>query len=80
MSETGAKPGRRRIWKYLLWLMLAGTLCAGRPGAGTARRNLSAPWCATVSIATLERVTGGLSRTGQHPHPYPSTSRLKSAI
>ena len=26
MSEAGAQPGRRRVWKYLLWLALAGAL------------------------------------------------------
>ena len=48
MSETGAKPGRRRIWKYLLWLMLAGAVGCWSAWAGTARRSLSGRWCASV--------------------------------
>src|SRR5271165_7116251 len=58
MSENGAKPGRRQIWKYLLGLMLVGAVAL--VGVG---------WYSTTEsfrtlvrrrlIATLERMTGG---------------------
>jgi translocation and assembly module TamB len=58
MSEAAAKPGRLRIWKYLLWLMLTGAVVLAGIG-----------WYSTTEsfrtlvrerlIATLERVTGG---------------------
>jgi translocation and assembly module TamB len=70
MSETGAKPGRRRVWKYLLWLMLAGALAA-----------LGLGWYSTTEsfralvhqrlIATLERTTGGRVEVGSiHAVPF----------
>ena len=58
MSETATKPGRSKIWKYLLWLMLAGAVVLAGMG-----------WYSTTEsfrtlvrerlIATLERITGG---------------------
>ena len=70
MSETGAKPARRKIWKYLLWLMLAGS--GDRwPWAGTAPRIPFGPWCAQRLIATLERITGGRVELGSiHAVPF----------
>ena len=70
MTETGAKPGRRRIWKYLLWLGLAGA--AALAGIG---------WFSTTEsfrtlvrqrlIATLERMTGGRVELGSiHVVPF----------
>jgi translocation and assembly module TamB len=70
MSEAGVKPGRRRFWKYLLWLMLAGLL--GLAGLG---------WYSTTDsfralvrrrlIATLERMTGGRVELGSiHVVPF----------
>ena len=70
MSETGAKPGRRRIWKYLLWLMLAGAMALAGIG-----------WYSTTEsfrtlvrqrlIATLERMTGGRVELGSiHVVPF----------
>ena len=70
MSETGAKPGRRRIWKYFLWLMLAGAVIL--TGLG---------WYSTTEsfrtmvrqrlIATLERTTGGRVELGSiHVVPF----------
>ncbi|MGH9503842.1 MAG: translocation/assembly module TamB domain-containing protein [Terriglobales bacterium] len=58
MSETAAKPGRRSIWKYLLWLSVLGVLVV-----------LAVGWYSTTDsfrrlvrerlIATLGRITGG---------------------
>ncbi len=70
MSETGAKPGRSRIWKYLLWLMLAGALVL-----------LGVGWYSTTEsfralvrqrlIVTLERTTGGRVELGSiHVVPF----------
>ena len=70
MSETGAKPARSRIWKYLLWLMLAGALVL-----------LGVGWYSTTEsfralvrqrlIATLERTTGGRVELGSiHVVPF----------
>src|SRR6476661_4967932 len=70
MTETGAKPRRRRIWKYLLWLMLAGVLMLAGIG-----------WFSTTEsfrtlvrerlIATLERTTGGRVELGSiHVVPF----------
>ncbi len=71
MSETGAKPARRKIWKFLLWLMLAGALAAGWAWAGTAPRSPFASWCARRLIATLEHMTGGRVELGSiHIVPF----------
>jgi translocation and assembly module TamB len=70
MSETGAKPGRRRIWKYLLLLGLAGGVAMAGIG-----------WYSTTDsfrtlvrqrlIATLERMTGGRVELGSiHVVPF----------
>jgi translocation and assembly module TamB len=70
MSETGAKPERRRIWKYFLWLMLAGALALAGIG-----------WYSTTEsfrtlvrerlISTLERATGGRVELGSiHVVPF----------
>jgi translocation and assembly module TamB len=70
MTETGPKPGRRKIWKYLLGLMLAGTLVVAGLG-----------WYSTTEsfrtlirqrlIVTLERVTGGRVELGSiHTVPF----------
>ena len=70
MSETGAKPGRRRIWKYLLWLMLAGAMALAGIGWYTTTesfRNL----VRERLIATLERMTGGRVELGSiHVVPF----------
>ena len=70
MSETGARPARSRIWKYLLWLMLAGGLVL-----------LAVGWYSTTEsfralvrqrlIATLEHSTGGRVELGSiHVVPF----------
>jgi translocation and assembly module TamB len=70
MSETGAKPGRRKIWKFLLWFMLAGLLLL--VGLG---------WYSTTDsfrdlvrrrlVATLEQMTGGWVELGSlHTVPF----------
>jgi translocation and assembly module TamB len=70
MSETGAKPVRRRIWKYLLGLMLVGALALAGLG-----------WYSTTEsfrnlvrgrlVATLERTTGGRVELGSiHVVPF----------
>ena len=70
MTETGAKPGRRRIWKYLLLLGLAGGVALAGIG-----------WYSTTDsfrtlvrqrlIATLERMTGGRVELGSiHVVPF----------
>jgi translocation and assembly module TamB len=70
MSETGAKPGRRRIWKYLLWLMLAGAMAL----AGIAWYSTTESFRNLVRerlIATLERMTGGRVELGSiHVVPF----------
>ena len=58
MSEAAAKPRRRQIWKYLLWLGMAGVVAVAGLG-----------WYSTTDsfrnlvrqrlIATLEQMTGG---------------------
>ncbi len=71
MSETGAKPARSRIWKYLLW-----PYAGGRAGAW-----LGVGWYSTTEsfralvrqrlIATLERTTGGRVELGSiHVVPF----------
>ena len=70
MTETGAKPGRRRVWKYLLLLGLAGVVALAGIG-----------WYSTTEsfrtlvrerlIATLERMTGGRVELGSiHVVPF----------
>src|SRR5882724_11587000 len=70
MSETGVKPGRRKLLKYLLWLLLAGLLLVIGVGwysttesfQGLVRERL---------IATLERMTGGRVELGSiHTVPF----------
>ena len=70
MSEPGAKPARRKIWKYLLWLMLGGVLVI-----------VVLAWYSTTDsfrtlvrqrlIATLEQITGGRVELGSiHSVPF----------
>jgi len=70
MSEAAAKPERRKIWKYLLVLALAGALVVTTLG-----------WYSTTDsfralvherfIATLERMTGGRVELGSiHVVPF----------
>ena len=70
MSEAAAKPERRKIWKYLLALALAGALVMTTLG-----------WYSTTDsfralvherfIATLERMTGGRVELGSiHVVPF----------
>jgi translocation and assembly module TamB len=70
MSEAGAKPGRRKIWKYLLGLMLAGALAL----AGVAWYSTTESFRNLVRerlIATLERITGGRVELGSvHAVPF----------
>jgi translocation and assembly module TamB len=70
MSETGAKPGGRRIWKYLVWLMLVGAMALAGIGWYTTTesfRNL----VRERLIATLERMTGGRVELGSiHVVPF----------
>jgi translocation and assembly module TamB len=70
MSETGAKPAGRRIWKYLVWLMLVGAMALAGIGWYTTTesfRNL----VRERLIATLERMTGGRVELGSiHVVPF----------
>ena len=70
MSETGAKPALRKIWKFLLWFMLAGLLLL--VGLG---------WYSTTDsfqdlvrqrlVAMLEHMTGGRVELGSlHTVPF----------
>ena len=70
MSAAGVKPGRRQIWKFFLWLMLAGAVALAGLG-----------WYSTTEsfrtmvrerlIATLERITGGRVELGSiHVVPF----------
>ena len=70
MSETGAKPARRQIWKYLLWAMLGGAfalLALGWYSTTDSFRNL----VRRHLIATLEKMTGGRVELGSiHTVPF----------
>ncbi len=70
MNETAAKPERRRIWKYLLVLALAGALVL----AGLGWYSTTDSFRALVHqhlIATLERMTGGRVELGSiHVVPF----------
>jgi translocation and assembly module TamB len=70
VSEAAAKPGRSKIWKYLLWLMLAGMLVL----AGVAWYSTTDSFRTLVRerlIATLERTTGGRVELGSiHTVPF----------
>src|SRR5438105_4561778 len=70
MNDTGAKGGRRKVWRYLLWSMLAGILLFAGLG-----------WYSTTDsfrslvrqrlISTLERITGGRVELGSiHTVPF----------
>jgi translocation and assembly module TamB len=70
MKEAGEKPGRRGVWKFLLWVVLAGL--TGLAGLG---------WYSTTDsfrelvrqrlIATLERMSGGRVELGNiHLVPF----------
>ncbi len=70
MSEAGAKPGRRRVWKYLLLLGLAGAVAL----AGIGWYSTTESFRSLVRqrlIATLERMTGGRVELGSiHVVPF----------
>ena len=70
MSETGVKPARRKIWKFLLWWMLASLLLLAGLG-----------WYSTTDsfrdlvrrrlVAMLEQMTGGRVELGSlHTVPF----------
>ncbi|HEX4427359.1 MAG TPA: translocation/assembly module TamB domain-containing protein, partial [Terriglobales bacterium] len=70
MTVTGAKPRRRRIWRYLLWLTLSGALLLScllwymttDSFQSTVRRRI---------VAELERITGGKAEVGSlHTIPF----------
>jgi translocation and assembly module TamB len=70
MSETGAQPGRRRVWKYLLWLMLVGALALAGLGWYSSTESFRTLVRQRL-IATLERVTGGRVELGSiHVIPF----------
>ena len=70
MSETGAKPARRKIWKYLLWSMLGGVLVLGALGWYSTTDSFRALVRQRL-IATLERITGGRVELGSiHIVPF----------
>ena len=70
MTEAGAKPGRRKFWKYVLALLLAGALVM----AGVAWYSTTESFRRLVRerlIATLERATGGRVELGSiHVVPF----------
>jgi translocation and assembly module TamB len=70
MTETGAKPAGRKVWKYLLWSML-----------GSMAALLALGWYSTTDsfrelvrgrlVATLEQITGGRVELGSfHIVPF----------
>ncbi len=70
MTEAGVKPGRRQIWKFFLWLLVAGGIALAGLG-----------WYSTTEsfrtlvrgrlIASLERMTGGRVELGSiHVVPF----------
>ena len=70
MSEAGAKPGRRRIWKYLLWMMLAGALALAGVGWYSTTESFRTLVLERL-ISTLERATGGRVELGSiHVVPF----------
>src|SRR5713101_1865849 len=70
MNEAGAKPGRRKIWKYLLWFMLAGLVLL----AGLGWYSTTDSFQALVRqrlVAELELTTGGRAELGSiHTVPF----------
>ena len=71
MSETGAKPARRKIWKYPAVAGAGGRSGCWRAWAGTALRIPSATLVRQRLIATLERMTGGRVELGSiHVVPF----------
>jgi translocation and assembly module TamB len=70
MSESGAKPGRRKIWKYLLWLMLAGILVLAAVGWYSTTDSFQG-WVRQRLVAELERATGGRAELASiHTVPF----------
>ncbi|OLE57187.1 MAG: hypothetical protein AUG13_05235 [Chloroflexi bacterium 13_1_20CM_2_59_7] len=70
MTETGAKPRRRRLWKYLLFTLFAGLLLL----AGLAWYATTDSFQAMVRrrlVTELERITGGrVDLGGFHTTPF----------
>jgi translocation and assembly module TamB len=70
MTETGAKPGRRKVWKYLLLLTVAGMLAL----AGLAWYSTTESFQVLVHrrvVSELERITGGRVDLGSfHTSPF----------
>src|SRR5258708_31827409 len=70
MSEAAAKPGRRQIWKFLLWLGLAGAVALAGLGWYSTTESFRTLVRERV-IATLERITGGRVELGSiHVVPF----------
>jgi len=70
MSEPGAKPERRRIWKYLLLVVLAGGVALAGIGWYTTTESFRTLVRGRL-IATLERITGGRVELGSiHVVPF----------
>jgi translocation and assembly module TamB len=70
MSEAAAKPGRRRIWKFLLLLMLTGAVALAGIGWYSTTESFRTLVRQRLS-ATLERATGGRVELGSiHIVPF----------
>ena len=70
MTETGAKPARRKIWKILLWLMLSGLLLLVGLGWYTTTDSFR-ELVRSRLVAMLEQITGGRVELGSlHTVPF----------
>ena len=70
MTESGATPRRRRMWKYLLIVLTAGLVMLGAL-AWFSTTALFQTWVRGRLIAELERVTGGRVELGSfHSIPF----------
>src|SRR5689334_19429912 len=70
MTEPGAKPARRKIWKYLLWSMLGGMVALLALGYYSTTDSFRALVRGRM-VATLEQITGGRVELGSfHIVPF----------
>jgi translocation and assembly module TamB len=70
MTETGAKPRRRKIWRYLLWLVISSTLLLSALVWYTTTDSFQAMVRRRI-VAELQRVTGGKAQVGSlHTIPF----------
>ncbi len=70
MTESGAKPRRRRIWSYLLWLAVSGVVLVSALVWYSTTDSFQAMVRRRI-VAELERITGGRAQVGSfHTIPF----------